>query len=102
MQTDGSTFPPGNEQTHKDEEITLEFPTELVPDEYKHENGSDGQLYVFSDNKGKAFAEKLADSLKVHKFDLSSENLFTINHVDDVLNAVDRIGMYYIFIIILC
>lgn len=88
MEVDGDPFPQG--ETDSEPEINIEFPTELIPDEYEHENGSNGLVYTFSDQSGKQLADKLLDSLRVHGYNIQQENQYIISEGNETYSKMTQ------------
>ncbi|GJQ67688.1 hypothetical protein Trydic_g16514 [Trypoxylus dichotomus] len=89
METDGDSYKPPDES---DDEITIDFPTELISDEYEHDNNSSGLVYVFQDDKSQTqrFHEKILDSINHHEYNVPEENVVSVKDTNDFLNELNE------------
>lgn len=70
------------------DDINIQFPTELIPDEYEHENGTNGLVYLFQDDDGKLLADKLLESLKHSGYNVPPQNIFSATDINTVIDQL--------------
>ncbi|KRT86787.1 hypothetical protein AMK59_2073, partial [Oryctes borbonicus] len=92
-ETDAEPLGPSND-AYEIEGISIEFPTELIPDEYEHDNSSNGLVYVLRDdgNQTQILVSKLVVSLKCHGYNVPPENLMSANNKDELSESLQELS----------
>lgn len=93
-----------NVEPEEVEKITFPPSTELIQDEYKHEDNKLGLVYIFYSTADKQSMELLKEALSDQEYEVPSENTIEITTRAAVLDAFQRskLNDYYSRLSVFC